>query len=339
LVRRDLACEALLLYAATMAITLPAADLVARFERDLAAVAPDGGPFALAVSGGPDSLALLLLAAAAEPEAVHAATVDHGLRCEGAAEAAMVAAMCAALDARHQTLRVAVTPGGEGLQAAARKARYAALAQWMDRNGLATLLTAHHADDQAETLLMRLQRGSGVAGLAGVRRRSPVPGSGGRLVVARPLLGWRRSELAAIVATAGVEPVADASNTDLQFDRTRVRQQIAATPWLDVAALARSAAALADADAALDAATARLFEERAQVSGGRLDLDADRLPVELQRRLVLCCLRALAPAAAPRGDQLTALVADLAAGKTSTLAGVKCIGGGVWRFEPAPPRR
>src|SRR3954463_13051089 len=113
-----------------MAITRPATQFIERFRRDLDALAGTEGPLALAVSGGPDSLALLLLAAAAKPGAVHAATVDHGLRPESAAEAAMVASLCAALGVRHETLRVAVTPDGEGLQAAARKARYAALAEW-----------------------------------------------------------------------------------------------------------------------------------------------------------------------------------------------------------------
>lgn len=322
-----------------MALVLPQADLVARFERDLAAAADDQGPRAIAVSGGADSLALLLLAAAASPDAVRAATVDHGLRAESAEEAAMVAQVCAALGVGHETLRVAVAAGGDGLQAAARSARYAAFTAWMDRHGLTTLLTAHHADDQAETLLMRLQRGSGVGGVAGVRRRSPVPGSGGRLTVARPLLGWRRSELAAIVAAAGLAPVDDPSNADIHFDRARLRRRLAETPWLDVAALARSAAALAEADSALEATAARLFEERARVAHGRVDLDADGVPAELQRRLVSSCLRAVAPEAAPRGEQLTALLAGLAAGEIRTLAGVKCSGGKVWRFEAARARR
>src|SRR5438067_6109894 len=196
-----------------MAIALPPSDLVTRFERDLAAVGAEG-PLALAVSGGPDSVALLLLAAAAAPGGVHAATVDHGLRAESAAEAAMVGRVCGEVGVPHETLRVTVTASREGLQAAARTARYGALAAWMDRGGLPVLLTAHHADDQAETLLMRLQRGSGVGGLAGVRKHGAVPGSGGRLSTARPLLGWRRRELAAVVAAAGLEPADDPSNAE-----------------------------------------------------------------------------------------------------------------------------
>jgi tRNA(Ile)-lysidine synthase len=143
----------------------------------------------VAVSGGPDSLALLLLAHAAMPGLVEAATVDHGLRSESADEAAFVAEICGKLGVPHATLKVTV--GAGNLQAEARAARYAALAGWMAERGLAALATAHHADDQAETLILRLNRGSGVAGLAGVRARGLVPGT--RLPLLRPLLGWRRA--------------------------------------------------------------------------------------------------------------------------------------------------
>jgi tRNA(Ile)-lysidine synthase len=318
-----------------MAIAPPDAALVERFRRDLAAVGAAEGPLALAVSGGPDSLALLLLAAAARPGEVEAASVDHRLRPGSGAEANLVARACASLGVPHETLAVTVPTGGAGLQAEARHARYEALAAWMSRRGLALLVTAHHADDQAETLLMRLQRGSGVAGLAGVRARGPVPGSGGRLTVARPLLGWRRAELAAIVAAAGIEAADDPSNSDELFDRVRTRRHLAEAPWLDVAGLARSAAALAEADEALHAAASRLFEER----WAPPVLDPSGLPSELLRRVVLRCLRTVAPDAAPRGEQVTALLAGLAEGATATLAGVKCTGGATWRFEPAPPRR
>ncbi|HYJ81999.1 MAG TPA: tRNA lysidine(34) synthetase TilS, partial [Allosphingosinicella sp.] len=206
----------------------PHPDLVSRFRLDLEAVGRAGaGPVALAVSGGPDSLALLLLAHAARPGRVSVATVDHGLRPESADEAAAVARLCGGIGVAHAILPARVQSEGEGLQAAARKARYAALAAWMDERGLGLLLTAHHCDDQAETLLMRLARGSGVAGLAGVRAIGTVPGSGGRLRLGRPLLGWRRSELEAVVAAAGIEPARDPSNSDERFDRVRIRRRLA----------------------------------------------------------------------------------------------------------------
>jgi tRNA(Ile)-lysidine synthase len=322
-----------------MPVAAPDAALLARFRRDLAAVAGDAEPLAVAVSGGPDSLALLLLAAAARPGAIRAATVDHGLRPESADEAASVAPLCAKLGVPHMILTVSVPAGPAGPQAEARTARYAALAGWMAREGIPVLLTGHHADDQAETLLMRLNRGSGVGGLAGVRARGPLPGSEGRLAAARPLLGWRRAELAAIVAAARLDAIDDPSNTDPAFDRVRMRQQLAGAPWLGIPALARSAAALAEAEEALEATASALFAERAVVGAGVVELRAGNLPAELRRRLVLRALQSLLPAAAPRGEQLTALLAALAAGETRTLAGVRCTGGETWRFALAPPRR
>ncbi|MGB7655807.1 MAG: tRNA lysidine(34) synthetase TilS, partial [Novosphingobium sp.] len=182
----------------------------------------------LAVSGGPDSLALLLLAQVALPGRIAVATVDHGLRAESAVEAALVAQLCAALDVPHLTLPVKLEPGN--LQSQARAARYAALGEWLVREDLAALATAHHADDQAETLLLRLGRASGVAGLAGVRARGLVPGTG--LPLLRPLLGFRRSELGDVVAAAGWQAVDDPSNRDDRFDRARIRKAIAGADWL-----------------------------------------------------------------------------------------------------------
>jgi tRNA(Ile)-lysidine synthase len=318
----------------------PPPALVSRFRLDLEALAgAEPGRLAIAVSGGPDSLTLLLLAHAAVPGQVEAATVDHGLRAESAAEAEAVARLCGELAVPHHILTARVEPAGEGLQAAARAARYAALAAWMDRQGLRLLLTAHHADDQAETLLMRLNRGSGVAGLAGVRAQGPVPGGGGRLRLCRPLLGWRRSELQAVVAAAGVEAALDPSNADERFDRARLRRRLGETPWLDPAALARSAALLAEAEAALDWAAGSLFAARAEAAEGAVTLRPHGLPPELLRRLVLRCLRQVSPGAKPRGEALAAFIARLEAGRTATLSEVKAKGGESWRFEPAPARR
>src|SRR3982751_2652505 len=142
-------------------------EIVQRFSADLdALVAPDAR-IGVAVSGGPDSLALLLLAAAARPGQIEAATVDHGLRQEARAEGEMVAALCERLAVPHQilTARWDETPKA-AIQERARGERYRLLGCWAEERGLAALATAHHADDQAETLLMRLVRGSGVKGLA-----------------------------------------------------------------------------------------------------------------------------------------------------------------------------
>lgn len=317
----------------------PHPELVERFRRDLATVAPGMSSLGLAVSGGPDSLALLLLAHAALPGEVMAATVDHGLRPESAGEAEAVSRLCAELRVRHRILPAVVEPAGEGLQAAARAARYAALARWMKAQGLALLATAHHADDQAETLLMRLNRGSGVAGLAGVRAAGSLPGTGGQLRLCRPLLGWRRSELQAVVGAAGIEAALDPSNEDEAFDRARLRRRLGDAPWLDPAALARSAALLGEAEAALEWTVAPLFAARVDEAKGAVILRPHGLPPELLRRLVLRCLERVAPEAKPRGEQLASLIARLREGGSGTLCEVKASGGETWRFEPAPPRR
>lgn len=233
----------------------PVADLElsARFGAGLKAIWPEGAEtpsarLGIAVSGGPDSLALLLLAHAALPGRIEAATVDHGLREGSAQEAAEVARVCRELQVPHATLRVEVAAGN--LQAQARRARYAVLAGWIEERGLAALATAHHADDQAETLLMRLNRGSGVSGLAGTRSRGMVPGA--PIALLRPVLDWRRAELAQVVRDAGLKAAEDPSNANDRFDRVRIRKALAQADWLDVDAIARSAAHIAEAEAALD---------------------------------------------------------------------------------------
>ncbi len=226
----------------------PAQDaLAARFAQDLAPLidgALSAARIGLAVSGGPDSMAMLWLAHRALPGQIAAATIDHGLRAGSADEAQMVAGWCAAHAIPHIIL-TPETPITGSVQAAARAVRYALLDSWRQRLGLDHVLTAHHADDQAETLVMRLNRGAGVGGLAGVRARQQWR--------VRPLLQWRRSELQAVVAMASLPHCTDPSNDDPRFDRTRVRRSLSASPDLiDVAAAARSAANLSDADAALE---------------------------------------------------------------------------------------
>ena len=318
---------------------LPSTEFVVRFQADLLALTGTSAPLAIAVSGGPDSLALLLLAAAALPGKVAAATVDHGLRSESAGEARLVAELCATLKVPHATLKVQVDAASASLQQAARQARYEALGTWMRKSGSGWLATAHHAEDQAETLMMRLLRGSGVAGLSAVRSKLPLPAPMSSAKLVRPLLGWRRAELRAIVDAAGIEPVDDPSNGDGRFDRVRVRKLLAESKWLDPVPLSRSAGALAEADQALEWTTRRLWNERVSPRGGRLLFDPNEIPPELRRRLLSRILQGLNPAGAPRGEEIGRLLDTLERGGIATLAGVKCSGGIVWRFEPAPARR
>jgi tRNA(Ile)-lysidine synthase len=313
---------------------MAAPELTARFAADLAALGFAEGKLGLGVSGGPDSLALLLLGAAALPGRVEAASVDHGLRQESADEAALVAGVCEQLGVPHATLKVAVAAGN--LQAEARAARYGALAGWMEQRGLAALATAHHADDQAETLLLRLNRGSGVAGLAGVRAKGLVPGT--RLPLLRPLLGWRRAELGAVVTAAGLEAVQDPSNEAERFDRVRIRKALAGIDWLDIGMLAASAAHLGDADAALDWAAA--CEWRECVTPGPMGLTyRPQAPRAVALRVLARIVGELGGGEV-RGGQLARLFDSLVARQPASIGDLvaRALPEG-WSFSKAPRRR
>ena len=320
----------------------PSAAAVQRFCADLDALIEPRARIGIAVSGGPDSLALLLLAAAARPGLVEAATADHGLRPEGRAEAEMVARLCQGLGVPHEILTVDwLRPGEAGIQAKAREARYEVLGQWLRRRGLEALLTAHHLDDQVETFVMRLNRGAGVRGLAGMRPVSDLPTRDGGQRLLRPLLGWRRSELEAICATAGLEPAEDPSNREERFERVRIRRALAEADWLDAEAIARSAAHLACADEALDWAVMGEWERRVTHDGDRIRYQPSDAPAEIRRRIVATAVGLLGHEGEEqlRGRELDRLLEELAAGRTATLRGVQCTGGAEWLFAQAPPRR
>ncbi len=313
--------------------------LVARFEADLEKLT-GGRPekLGIAVSGGPDSLALLLLATAAYPGRVAAATIDHGLRKESTDEARMVAGVCAQLGIPHEILAPGwSTAPSSNVPALARDARYAALADWAERNRAAWVATAHHADDQAETFLMRLARGSGVAGLAGVRAVNPLHGA----TIVRPLLGWRKAELVAIVEAAGLKPIQDPTNDDERLDRTHARRLLAAATWLDPDRIAAAAATLLDAEEALAWTLDHLAETRLAKSTDEtsVTIDPNGLPRELTRRLLLRALAHFTDESAIPGPKLMALLDRLQDGETGTLAGVKVEAGDKWRLTFAPPRR
>src|SRR5438270_8095313 len=315
------------------------AALLDRFQADLdGLIAPDAR-IGVAVSGGPDSLALLLLTAKVRPGQVEAATIDHGLRPEAPGEAAMVASICDWLGVRHSTLTARWSELPEtAIQERARNKRYRLLAYWAEERGLDALATAHHAEDQAETLLMRLARGSGVRGLAGMRPRSVSPGAHVRLL--RPLLGWRRAELEEICTSAGLTPVADPSNQDPRFERVRVRRALAELDWLDPGAAALSAANLADADAALDWAARAEWDRCVHEKHRSITYRHSDAPAEIVRRIVSRAIRKLATEGEfePRGAEISRLISTLADGGTATLRGVLCRGGAEWHFVPSPNR-
>lgn len=314
---------------------LIAADRTAAFAADWARLRPGEGPVGLAVSGGPDSLALLLMMHAAVGAGGFAvATVDHGLRVESAAEAAHVAALCGARGIAHATLPIGLAPGS-AVQERARDARYRALEGWCREQGLTALVTAHHADDQAETMIMRMNRGAGLRGLAGMRARSVVPG--GDLPLLRPLLGWRRESLVALVAGAGIGAVDDPSNRDRRFERVRMREGLAGASWLDPAGLAAASGHLAEADAALDWMANRVLPDGVAIDGV-IAFDPD-LPRALALRVLERVLVRLG-GGVPRGRDLASWHDRLAGGEVATLAGVRGDGRArPWRFSPAPPHR
>lgn len=314
--------------------------LVDRFRADLEPLVSPGGRIGVAVSGGADSLGLLLLAAAARPGQVEAATIDHALRPEARSEAEMVGRVCAQRGIPHTilTARWAETPE-TAIQERARHQRYLLLGYWAEERALEAIATGHHADDQAETVLMRLSRGAGVRGLAGMRPRSSAPGSHVRLV--RPLLGWRRAELEEVCAGAGVDFIADPSNDDERFERVRMRKALNGAEWLDAAAVAQSAAHLADADVALEWAAKNEWRHAVHERRDMIAYRPGDAPAEIVRRIVTRAVRRLASEGDGelRGRELDGLLALLAEGGQSTLRGVRCSGGAEWRFSAAPPRR
>lgn len=302
---------------------------------------------ALAVSGGPDSMAMLALAAAAYPGQVAAATVDHGLRAGAAAEAAMVAVHAATLGVPHVVLHPAAPISGSSIQMRARQARYALLAGWVRDVGAVALLTAHHRDDQAETFLMRAARGSGVAGLAGIRASQPLPGGEPDCRLLRPLLGWSRAELRAFATGQGVPFVDEPSNSDDRHDRTRFRKLLAAQSLLAPDALADSARHVGEVEETLAALAGLFWDERQCEAGtGTVAIDMTGLPREMRRRLArraIHAVRAEQQVDSPDFSDSTnieSLLDALARGRGATQGGVMAISkGAIWNFRKAPPRR
>ncbi|MCA8887199.1 MAG: tRNA lysidine(34) synthetase TilS [Parvularculaceae bacterium] len=186
----------------------------------------------LALSGGADSTALAHLCAPlhAHGEAqILAVTINHGLRAGAAEEATRAGGFARALGLPHQVLTWEGEKPASGVQAAARVARYRLLIAAAESFGASTIMTAHHADDQAETVLMRMKRGGGPRGLSAMSETSFVAaGAGPAMVLARPLLGYRRAALVALLH-ANVHPfIEDPSNADPAFERVRVRRELAA---------------------------------------------------------------------------------------------------------------
>lgn len=280
-------------------------------------------PLGIAVSGGSDSMALMILAAKAGVRA-HVATVDHRLRPEAADEARHVAQEAARLGYYHDTLVWTGWDGQGNLQDAARRARRRLLSAWAAERGIGTVLLGHTLDDQAETVLMRLSRAAGVDGLSAMSDRRFDHG----MTWWRPLLGVRRETLQQVLQAEGVDWVSDPSNQDPKYARVRMRQLSPALEQAGLSAedLAQVAAQMSEVKAALDHAAATLGQQIVQQNGAALVVQSAKFwqaPPELRRRLFLMALDWLDPAGyAPRGTSVAQALADLQAGRATSLANV-----------------
>ncbi|WP_439370448.1 tRNA lysidine(34) synthetase TilS [Bradyrhizobium sp. PMVTL-01] len=339
----------------------------ARTAKQLFADLKHAPALVLAVSGGPDSVALMWLAARWQrslsrgPRLI-VVTVDHGLRPEAAREAREVKRLATELGLPHRTLRWRGAKPKTGLPAAAREARYRLLAQVARIAGASHVLTAHTRDDQAETLLMRMLRGSGLSGLSAMARLTERDG----IVLARPLLDIPKSQLIATLKRAGIVFAEDPTNRDTAFTRPRLRAllpQLAAEGG-DARNLARLAGRLARANAAVEVLTdgaerfLRLTDRDDAPHGpGRRSFDGiafASLPEEVRLRLLLRAINALGhegPAELGKVETLlSALDQALALGSRAgangrpvlkqTLAGALIsLAGGRIHIAPAPARR
>lgn len=280
---------------------------------------------------------MLAMAAAEMPDRLLVVTVDHRLRTGSAADASYVEAVCAArgLPCVRVDLQWTDDAPSANRAASARAARYAAMAETCRERGVSYLLTAHHRDDQAETVLMRLARGSGAAGLRGIKVRTCIAG----LTVLRPLLGETRVSLRAAAAAAGFEPREDPTNCDMAYDRSRFRALLQRELLLDPRHLASAADHLADAEQALSWAEERALAGNLRREKDVLVLDPEGLPAELVRRLLLRAISMLSPGPAPRGPALARFQSALWEGRTATLGGTRgSVRGSEWRLQAAPPR-
>ncbi|MGE5478535.1 MAG: tRNA lysidine(34) synthetase TilS [Bacteroidales bacterium] len=297
------------------------------------------GPFetrprvAVAVSGGADSLCLARLAhgwAVASGGQAVALTVDHGLRPEAAAEAVQVGTWLRAQGMDHHVLRWDGAKPAADIQAAARAARYALLEGWCAAHGILHLLLAHHQDDQAETLLLRLARGSGVDGLAAM---APVSETFS-LRLLRPFLGVPRARLTATLAAQGQGWLEDPSNRNAAFARVRMRNLMPVLEGEGMAAsrLAATARRLGRARAALEDSVAEAAAGHVEMhAAGYAVVAADafrQLSEEVGLRLLARLVQAIGGAShPPREERVAALHARLSrdGACAATLAGCRLV--------------
>ena len=301
-------------------------------------------PGAVAVSGGADSLALMHLlarwAVTQKRDKPLVLSVDHGLRATSAAEAKKVARWAKALGLACEILTVKGKAPKSGIEAWAREQRYRLMGERLKRHGLGALYLAHHQDDQAETFLLRLGRGSGLDGLGAMRRLAAFPLSGfDDLALVRPLLAAPRDALRAFLAGRKQQWLEDPMNGEMRFARTRIRALLPALAEAGLSAerIADAALHLARAREALDMATAAVMARACRRQDNLMLLDPAALaaaPREIGLRALAALLGTMSGEAyRPRFEALERLFDRLAAG---TLGGGATLHG--CRLGPAPRR-
>lgn len=309
-------------------------DLLARIREQFET--PPPSKLGVAISGGSDSTALLhILQQCLGPDVeIFAATVNHGLRPEAGEEALQVRDIAESLGVSHTILRWRGWDGKGNLQDRARAARYDLLTSWAKAHDIDTLVLGHTRDDQAETVLMRLARASGVAGLSGMPVRRVVNG----VTLLRPLLGVRREELRDYLRRQKLTWIEDPSNDDDGFERIRIRKALDLLEPLGISvpALAEVADNMARARDALDWQSFVTARDIARVQDGNVVMDRQRfaaLPAEIARRLVVAAVTWIGGAdyAPRRGAVLDALDA-IREGRTITFSGcaVQSHRSGIW---------
>lgn len=307
----------------------------------------------LAVSGGPDSTALMVLAARwrdgkKNAPVLAAATVDHGLRKESKAEAASVAKLAKKLKISHHILSWRGKKPKSGLQEAARAARYGLLLSLAREIEADAIVTAHTRDDQAETMLHRIGRGSGVTGLSGIRPKSEREG----IAILRPLLGVPKARCEATLSKENIAYAADPTNNDLKYLRPRLRAlaPLLAKEGIDAARLAQLASRVARAEGAIETAVAEaLARTRVRADENLIEYDVRTLfvlPDEIALRLIGRAVNRLGHEGPAELGKLEALYGALLDARRRnqplrrTLAGALIeLSAARLKVEPAPLRR
>ena len=309
-------------------MTVPDADILSAVRAQFHGALPER--VGVALSGGGDSTALLHILHRVlqdEKTVLCAATVNHGLREGAAAEARQAAQLCKTLGIEHTLLRWRGWDRQGNLQAEARKARYRLLTDWARSAGVSVLALGHTADDQAETLLMRMARVSGVTGLSGMPVRRTQEG----VNLFRPLLQINRQMLRLYLEQHGIPWSEDPSNEDTRFERVRVRQAMKTLEPLGLTptALAQVAENVSKAREALDWYTFLAAREMVVVTAGSVMLDMRRfrtLPVEIARRLLVQAMSWISGSEyPPRRSAVSDALEAIRGGKSLTLHGCRVI--------------